>query len=43
VGKDFYYVANSQYGAFGEDGKVDEARLVAPVVLKLALPWVEER
>ncbi|HEY5906724.1 MAG TPA: hypothetical protein VIZ31_01705 [Vicinamibacteria bacterium] len=40
VGQDFYYVANSQYEAFGEDGKVDEARLKAPVVLRMALPWM---
>jgi len=43
VGNNLYYVANSQYGAFGDDGKVDEARLRAPVVLRLSLPWMGER
>jgi sugar lactone lactonase YvrE len=41
VGSDFYYIANSQYGAFDENGKPDEARLKAPAVLKLRLPWLE--
>jgi hypothetical protein len=41
VGRDFYYVANSQYGAFGEDGRPDPARLKPPVVLKLPLAWLE--
>jgi sugar lactone lactonase YvrE len=43
VGADFYYVANSQYGAFAEDGTVDETRLKEPAILRLRLPWVAER
>jgi hypothetical protein len=42
VGRDFYYVANSQYGAFGEGGVPDAARLELPVVLRLPLPWIAE-
>jgi dipeptidyl aminopeptidase/acylaminoacyl peptidase len=40
VGRDFYYVANSQYGAYGEDGRPDEARLKGTVILKLRLDWL---
>ncbi len=40
VGTDFFYVANSQYGAFHEDGTVDQARLQPPTVLRLRLPWL---
>lgn len=36
VGKDLYYVANSQYGAF-EHGKVAVERLKEPVILRLAI------
>lgn len=43
VGADFFYVANSQYGAFREDGTVDEARLRPPTVLRLRLPWIADR
>jgi hypothetical protein len=40
VGRDLYYVANSQYGAFGEDGRPDESRLKDTVILKLRLDWL---
>jgi sugar lactone lactonase YvrE len=35
VGADLYYVANSQYGAFGEDGQPRTERLKDPVILRL--------
>ena len=35
VGGDLYYVANSQYAAFGEDGQPRTERLKDPVVLRL--------
>jgi sugar lactone lactonase YvrE len=38
VGPDFLFVANSQYGAFRQDGTLDTARLKEPVVLRTALP-----
>ena len=38
VGKDLYYVANSQYQRFGEDGEIAQPdSLKAPVVLRLRL------
>ncbi len=38
VGRDLYYVANSQYERFGQDGRVaDPERLARPVVLRLRL------
>ena len=37
VGDELYYVANSQYEAFGEDGRPDAARLKDPVILRLRL------
>ena len=40
VGRDFYYVANSQYGLFGDDGQPDESRLRHPVILRLSLAWL---
>lgn len=40
VGRDFYYVANSQYGVFGEDGRPDPSRLKDTVILKLPLDWL---
>ena len=40
VGCYFYYVANSQYGAFGEDGQPDLSRLKDTVILKLRLDWL---
>ncbi|HET9317342.1 MAG TPA: hypothetical protein VFQ51_17255 [Vicinamibacteria bacterium] len=38
VGKDFYFVANSQYAHFRRDGSLDETRLAGPVVLRTPLP-----
>lgn len=35
VAGDLYYVANSQYAAFGEDGQVRTERLKDPVILRL--------
>lgn len=35
VGSDLYYIANSQYAAFGEDGQPRTERLKDPVVLRL--------
>jgi len=35
VGDELYYVANSQYEAFGENGRPDPARLKDPVILRL--------
>ena len=40
VGRDFYYVANSQYGVFGADGRPDPSRLEDTVILKLRLDWL---
>jgi hypothetical protein len=40
VESDFYYVANSQYEAFDEEGRPDTARLQNPVILKMRLPWL---
>jgi len=40
VDNDFYYVANSQYEAFDEEGRPDAARLKDPVILKMRLPWL---
>ena len=40
VGRDFFYVANSQYGAFGDDGRPDESHLKPTVILKLPLDWL---
>ena len=40
VGREFYYVANSQYGAYGEDGRPDPSRLKDTVILKLPLDWL---
>jgi sugar lactone lactonase YvrE len=37
VGSDLYYVANSQYGAIGPDGRLDAAKLREPVILKMPL------
>ena len=38
VGRDLYYVANSQYERFGQDGQVAQPdSLQAPVVLRLRL------
>jgi sugar lactone lactonase YvrE len=37
VGSDLYYVANSQYGAIGADGRLDAAKLREPVILKMPL------
>ncbi len=37
VGDALFYVANSQYGAVGKDGGLDEARLREPVILKMPL------
>jgi hypothetical protein len=37
VGDELYYVANSQYEAFGEAGRPDAARLKDPVILRLRL------
>jgi sugar lactone lactonase YvrE len=39
VGRDFHYVAASQWARFGDDGGVDEAALREPLVLKLSLAW----
>jgi sugar lactone lactonase YvrE len=38
AGKDFYFVANSQYGHFRRDGSLDETGLAGPVVLRTPLP-----
>jgi len=38
-----YYVANSQYRHFSENGTPDLDRLQEPVVLRLPLPWVTTR
>ena len=35
VGDELYYVANSQYGVFGENGHPDPVRLKDPVILRL--------
>jgi hypothetical protein len=35
VGDDLYYVANSQYAAFGENGQVRSELLKDPVILRL--------
>lgn len=36
VGRDYYFIANGGYGAFGEDGKLREGeRAIAPVVMKI--------
>ena len=40
VGRDFFYVANSQYEAFGEDGRPDPRRLKETVILELRLDWL---
>jgi hypothetical protein len=40
VGDALYYVANSQYGHFDENGSPDLERLREPVVLRLTLPWL---
>jgi len=40
VGNAFYFVANSQYGAFAEDGTLDEAKLRPPLILRASLPWL---
>jgi sugar lactone lactonase YvrE len=37
VGSDLYYVANSQYGAIGADGRLDATKLREPVILKMPL------
>jgi hypothetical protein len=37
----FYFVANSQYGAFSEDGTPDEAKLRPPAILRAPLAWLE--
>ena len=38
VGRDLFYVANSQWERFGEDGKIDAPdRLQPPLVLRLRL------
>jgi len=42
VGPELYYVANSQYGAFGEDGQPKADQLREPVILKRTLPWLGE-
>jgi sugar lactone lactonase YvrE len=39
VGKDLYYVANSQWGHVRDDGTLDTARLAKPVILKAPLDW----
>jgi len=39
VGKDLYYVANSQWGHVRDDGTLDTARLTKPVILKAPLDW----
>jgi len=37
VGRDYYFIANGGYGAFGDDGKLRSGeRAVAPVVAKIA-------
>jgi sugar lactone lactonase YvrE len=40
VGSDLYYVANSQYRLFADDGTPDLARLRPPMVLRLRLSWM---
>jgi len=40
VGSDLYYVANSQYRLFGEDGSPKTDALKEPTVLRLSLPWM---
>jgi sugar lactone lactonase YvrE len=37
VGEALFYVANSQYAAVGKDGRLDEARLREPVILRMPL------
>ncbi len=37
VGKDFYYIANSQYEFMDKDGKLAEDKLKEPVILRLKL------
>ena len=38
VGRDLFYIANSQWESFGEDGKIDApGRLRPPPVLRLRL------
>jgi sugar lactone lactonase YvrE len=37
VGKDFFYIANSQQSLIGKDGKLAEDKLKEPVVLRLKL------
>jgi hypothetical protein len=37
VGRDFYFVANSQYRRVGADGTLDRAHLLKPVVLKTTI------
>jgi sugar lactone lactonase YvrE len=39
VGKDLYYVANSQWSHVRDDGTLDTARLTKPVILKAPLDW----
>jgi sugar lactone lactonase YvrE len=40
AGSDFYFVANSQYRFFGEDGTLKRDGLRPPVILRIRLPWV---
>jgi len=40
VGSDLYYVANSQYRSFGDDGTPRTDALEEPAVLRLSLPWM---
>jgi hypothetical protein len=40
VGRDFYFVANSQYRFVGDDGTLDVERLQRPSILRLPLPWI---
>lgn len=37
VGKDFYFLANSQQSLIGKDGKIDAGELKEPVILRLKL------
>jgi sugar lactone lactonase YvrE len=39
VGKDLYYVANSQWSHVRDDGTLDMPRLAKPVILKAPLDW----
>ena len=37
VGRDYYFIANGGYGAFGDDGKLRAGeRAIAPVVMKIS-------